>query len=169
MKIIILCLLFIFAMCGSVISQNRKPLPLVYDISLIEVKKNDKMLIVSSQIKNLSNKKVVINEDSLLFRVIYSKVGKKMPQGGTTNGEALTVNTESPSGDNHGDYLTLLPKQSYTKILKLKIEDDFFEQERTFKLLLIYGQFADALFDNIKVWKGRLNSNEMTFEINKLD
>ena len=118
-----------------------------------------------AHITNVSRRSVVIDKNGLLFRVIYKKLGKKLADGGTSDGSALSLNLESSDPSSDKSFIALAPGRSYETVHRLTLTDDFFEGQTSYRLLLIYGQSSSAPFRGLEIWSGTVSSNEMPFEI----
>lgn len=164
MKFKLICFLgLILCMYGQGITREIAS-PLEYKISLLEFDKENRTLTISMCIKNISNESIVIDKISLSYKVKFSRLSEPMPNGGLSDGVARSI-TGHPGSEYEGDYLKLLPEQSYTEERTFTFDDEFFMENRSYKLSFTYAQFLRKEFENLKVWRGVLSSNEIDFRL----
>ena len=160
-------LLPLIVICTLVITGNSQAslaAPVSYDINLVTYSKRTKTVTVNASIRNLSNEVQVINPRGLTFRIVYVKQPVALKNGGTINGQAFTSNSETMDFTIKPVYIELNPNDRFTKVLRLKVNDNCFERGRKYKLQLAYGQVEDEQFRSLDVWKGVIFSNEVAFQ-----
>ena len=161
---IIYSLLLVISFYGFAPAQEKDTTPLRYKLVLDKLDKEKKTLSVTLIVKNVTDNKVAIDKNGLGYQVTFEREGEKLPDGGITGRESLGA-IGDPSDNYTGDYLVLSPGETYRKQRTFSLTEAFFEKGKTFVLSLAYGQFLEASFESLKVWKGSVDSNELHFDL----
>lgn len=162
MKFKVVGCLLLLLMYGQVIAQNNTNCPFEYKLSLRKFNREAKTLTVNLSLKNISDKSVVIDKNSLSYKLMFQKVGIELDDGGVSGGDVLTT-TGHHGNEYEGNYLILSPGNSYSRTRIFNLDEKFFDEKRTFILSIVYGQFSDVQFENLDVWEGTVKSNELIF------
>jgi hypothetical protein len=162
MKFKVVGCLLLLLMYGQVIAQNDAKCPFEYKLSLRKFNREAKTLTVNLSLKNISDKSVVIDKNSLSYKLMFQKIGTELDEGGISSGEVLTT-TGHHGNEYEGNYLILSPGRSYSSTRIFNLNEKFFDEKRTFILSIVYGQFLGVQFENLNVWEGTIKSNELSF------
>ena len=148
---LITCLLLNLLLCLHMMAQNNSS-PLNLEISLQNQDENKSCITIVAKLINTSDKKIVIDKNLLWYMVSFKR-----------DGEFKTKVGDFGQGYK-GDYLTLLPKQQFGNSRCFEISEKFFIEPGQIKLSTKYGQFIDAIYEDLVVWKGTIDSNEINFK-----
>lgn len=138
---------------GSTIGFGQLPvnMELRLDSSIVECGQGE--LILKSIIENTSENQLVINRRLFFRTMVFFKNGKSR----TVLGHA-GLRTES-------DYLVLFPTERVESSRNIDLEDEFFQKPGKYTVSVAYVNYSRDKFRNLPVWRGRIASNEVSFEI----
>ncbi|MCC6826065.1 MAG: hypothetical protein IT172_10015 [Acidobacteria bacterium] len=147
-------------------AQESSSVPLSYRVSLVKLDRKGRTLRVSANITNTSRTALSINPKNLTYRTIFKRSGKLLSNGEFTSGVSLDSISES-SVNATQNLVYLLPGQTYSRTLELRIADEFFLRRHSFRLALAYGWFGSAFSvkSDSAPWYGIVEANEIMFRL----
>ncbi|MEZ5306102.1 MAG: hypothetical protein R2684_03035 [Pyrinomonadaceae bacterium] len=142
-----ICLL----LCGNLLSQSNGSPPLGVKIALIKAKNSPRVLTIKAEITNISKEKIIIDKNSIGYATSFY----------SGNGSLLLQNEISSAYE--GNYLVLSPNESYEEVMKIELTDDFFADEKEYRMSIYYGQFLERSYEDLVIWRGTVESNQILF------
>lgn len=129
-------------------------------------------LKLKAELVNESNERVAIDVNTVWYEVSFrffregpSQTNPDGSGSGRNKGGSLTQ-VGDPGPNYEGKYLVLGPGESYKATNTLKLDDQFFKSPGDYRMKVAYGQFLDKTSDDLSVWRGTVESNELNFKIN---
>jgi hypothetical protein len=110
---------------------------------------------------NQSDKPIVIDTKSILYRLSFSSV--RLISGRVTSSNKTEIGDKSP--ESTGNYIILKPNKSYRIKTFLSLNDDFFQKDSEYNMRIAYGQFSTTFFESMPVWKGVVESDVVVFTL----
>ena len=110
---------------------------------------------------NQSDKSIVIDTKSILYRLSFSSI--RLISGRVTSSNKTEIGDKS--AESKGNYLMLKPNKSYKIKTTLSLKDDFFEKDGEYNMRIAYGQFSTTFFESLPVWKGVVESDVVVFTL----
>lgn len=166
MRIIVLFIFVLFCLCVGANGQEEGVAPLKL---IIKVNKRNicfgKPVDFTATLTNISSNPVVIDTKQIGYKTNFSWFVNK-----SQGIEAESSTTIGHFGRNYEPNLVILqPNESYTENEPFVFDDEVLNKSRNYKMQITYGQFLKNEFNNIDVWNGTVNSNEIDIFIKRCE
>lgn len=148
----------------GVFSQTTERRSLEFNVSVVQIDTITSELKVKLKIINNGKSSIVIDKNGILYSTKFGRIGKKQPNGGTSNGD-VRVSIAEVAQPYEGNYIMLKPKESFETTHVFRLDDSFFEANRKYTFSASYGQFFRVKFEGNLVWKGVIDSNKINFQM----
>lgn len=163
MKIIVL-FVSIFFLNFSVIGQESNSLPLKLSISLTEKQVcfgNLSQLIV--RLTNTTKEPIIIDTKRIGYETNF--IWSENVSKGNAGGAVTFINDVSQ--DYKPAFLLLKPQESYSEIKSFLFDKMLFSKPRNYRMQISYGQFLKTKYEDVQVWRGVIESNEISVFVKK--
>lgn len=120
-------------------------------------------LLIEAEIKNKGDEAIAIDPGLLFYKISFAVKGS---EGVAGSGFKTIIGNPGPNYENK--FIVLPPGESYKRPLTLPLKDNFFTSPSDYTVAVTYGQFGEtASFNETKVFKGTVQSNEVAFTLVK--
>jgi hypothetical protein len=146
----------------SFVSSEEKASPLVMKLTITDIDICARSSLTAEvEIVNISKEEWAIDPQLMFYQTVFDKFISK--RGKFSIGSKTKIGDPGP--DYESKFLVLKPGQSYKRDIKVSLADGFFQDISRYTMKVTYGQFRESMANEVKVFRGTVTSNDVSFNI----
>lgn len=118
---------------------------------------------VTAKLTNFGDNPIIIDTNQIGYQTTFSWSVSK-PKGNEGGASSFIGHDYR---ENRSNFVVLKPKESFTTNSLFVFNEEFFSKAKKFKMKISYGQFSAKKYENMDIWQGVIDSNEIDIFVNR--